>query len=129
MAQLSRTPTYHLLPANTKPEQAERTNTEFDLRSIPPFELDTPAPSHDIDRRTSGTQLPGTGLTSRILNSDIMASPSASPCVAILQFVMEGDNRADAHLLARRALQALKVGSQFVSDSSCTRFVSNFLIA
>jgi proteasome assembly chaperone 2 len=42
--------------------------------------------------------IPGGGLTRRILSS---LSPGWSlPVAALLQFALEGDNRADAHMLA-----------------------------
>ncbi|KAL9711638.1 hypothetical protein Ac2012v2_004709 [Leucoagaricus gongylophorus] len=55
--------------------------------------------------------IPGGGLTRRILES--IPEHWSIPTAAILQFVMEGDNRADAHSLATVIAQVLHLDPQF----------------
>jgi proteasome assembly chaperone 2 len=100
-----RTPTYHILPANTP-----------DLFSTPLASLsDLPIPAYTspVPQRPQDTQsheipfIPGGGLTRRILSS--LPSPWPIPTAALLRFVMEGDNRADAKLFAMVVAKLLGV--------------------
>ncbi|TFY70147.1 hypothetical protein EVG20_g2852, partial [Dentipellis fragilis] len=49
--------------------------------------------------------IPGGGLTRRILSS----LPAAVPAAALLQFVLQGDNRADAALMAAVVAKVLSL--------------------
>lgn len=51
--------------------------------------------------------IPGGGLTRRILSS--LPQTWSIPTAALLQFVLEGDNREDAHLLAAVVAKVLGI--------------------
>ncbi|KZT41428.1 hypothetical protein SISSUDRAFT_278921 [Sistotremastrum suecicum HHB10207 ss-3] len=78
-AQMS-TATYHLV---ANPGRGIELPRGLDLSGIPSF-----VPNDEPIR------MPGTGLTRRILQDPSLAKV---PTVAVLRFVMEGDNREDAH--------------------------------
>lgn len=54
--------------------------------------------------------IPGGGLTRRIFAS--ISKDWPIPTASLLQFVMEGDNRVDAHLLAGAVAKVLNLDSQ-----------------
>jgi proteasome assembly chaperone 2 len=56
--------------------------------------------------------IPGGGLTRRVLSS--LAEGWPIPTAAILQFVLEGDNRADAQLLAAVVAKVLELDSTII---------------
>jgi len=70
--------------------------SQYPLQSNNEAELDVPF-------------IPGGSLTRRILQT-LSKSPSSVPTAAILQFVLEGDNRADAALLASVVVAVLGLG-------------------
>ncbi|KAJ7859695.1 PAC2 family-domain-containing protein [Mycena leptocephala] len=78
------TPTYQIRPTNAVPLSS--TPLALPLQNAAESEPDVPF-------------IPGGSLTRRILQT-LSKSPSSVPTAAILQFVLEGDNRADAALLA-----------------------------
>src|ERR1700761_4586542 len=75
----------------------------IDLSGLPPFAPGLrPAESDKLTK----IRMPGSGLTRRILDAPALANV---PRAAIVQFVMEGDNRIDAHNLARCLFRALRL--------------------
>jgi len=86
------TPTFHLVPTtpdipNPRPQVLQELVTH-----IPPFITTT----HDTSA-TDMLVIPGSGLTRRIVTSLPTSFP---PTGVILEYVLEGDNRADAKTLA-----------------------------
>lgn len=68
------------------------------------------ASSQDTANKTSSIPLiPGGGLTRRLL-SLIDSSDWSIPTAAIMQFILEGDNRADAEFLANVVSRVLELG-------------------
>ncbi|KAF8210515.1 PAC2 family-domain-containing protein [Mycena galopus ATCC 62051] len=94
------TPTYQIRPTAAAPlastplaRLAELPIPEYSS-PVPQYPLETPAePEPDVPF------IPGGSLTRRILQT-LSKSPSPVPTAAVLQFVLEGDNRADAAILA-----------------------------
>lgn len=101
------TPTYYLHPSNAPP----LVSTPLDSLAYLPIPVySSPVSQHP--RYTPGQEdkipfIPGGGLTRRILSS--IPSSWSIPTVALLQFVIEGDNRADANLFAAVASKVLGV--------------------
>lgn len=125
----SRTPTLHIIPTNSPPLTASSLSAIEHL-PIPRYAEIPRTQSHDQDleasdhrhsnkdtsESTTSPFIPGGGLTRRFLDSlfpspprstanntttkTTVDSPWSIPTLALLQFVMEGDNRADAHLFA-----------------------------
>ncbi|KAG7446322.1 uncharacterized protein BT62DRAFT_1075904 [Guyanagaster necrorhizus] len=85
------TPIYYIQPQNT-PSFSFR-----DLR-IPKYSSPVPQWPQDENDEPDIPFIPGGGLTRRTLAS--LPREWIIPTVALLQFVLEGDNRADAHMLA-----------------------------
>ncbi|KAJ7902051.1 proteasome assembly chaperone 2 [Mycena olivaceomarginata] len=75
------------------------------LAQLPIPEYSSPVPQHPLqdtdEAKVDGGVpfIPGGSLTRRILQT-LSKSPSSVPTAAVLQFVLEGDNRADAAMLA-----------------------------
>jgi proteasome assembly chaperone 2 len=102
----ARTPTYYLHLPGT-----------FSLASTPLAGLNqlqipvytSPVPQHplDITKESAIPFIPGGGLTRRILSS--IPSSWSIPTASLLQFVIEGDNRADAQMLATIVVKVLGV--------------------
>ncbi|KAJ7188023.1 PAC2 family-domain-containing protein [Mycena filopes] len=72
------------------------------LAELPIPEYTSPVPQfplRDAETEPDVPFIPGGSLTRRILQT-LSKSPSSVPTAAILQFVLEGDNRADAAMLA-----------------------------
>jgi proteasome assembly chaperone 2 len=119
------TPTLHVVPKNSPPLTLPL--SKINELPIPVYGATSPQPdlrSNSVDRSASSksneTQneddsskssnhtnsshshttpfVPSGGLTRRFLDSLPASWPISTAC--LLQFVMEGDNRADAHLLA-----------------------------
>lgn len=93
----SRTPTYHIHPPNTPPLGGSSLSS---LTQLPIPKYTSPVMQHPQATTNEGSIpfIPGGGLTRRFLSS--LPSTWATPTVSLLQFVVEGDNRADANLLA-----------------------------
>jgi len=108
------TPTYHLFHSSSQPQS----HPEFDLSQIPPYKPSPTPSSLSGDQSNTGSDantrvyLPGAGLTSRFLSSLSDPTVSSTTPLVILQYVLEGDNRLDAHLLARRVLQVLRLSKR-----------------
>jgi proteasome assembly chaperone 2 len=93
-----RTPTYQLIPPNLPSLDSTPLATLSNL-PIPPYT--SPVSQHPHLPTPSEPDIPfipGGGLTHRILSS--LPSPWPIPVAALLQFVIEGDNRSDASLFA-----------------------------
>ncbi|KAF9453998.1 hypothetical protein P691DRAFT_693643 [Macrolepiota fuliginosa MF-IS2] len=107
------TPTYQLLPPNGP--SLVRTPLA-NLSSLPIPTYTSPVRQHiqpdDQENKNEGAIpfIPGGGLTRRLLTSVPTGWPI--PTATILQFVMEGDNRADAGLLAAVVAKVLNLDSQ-----------------
>ncbi|KAF8348361.1 PAC2 family-domain-containing protein [Amanita rubescens] len=99
------TPTHQIQP--TGPSLA--TSPLQKLNSLPIPTYTTPVSQHPRtgDGATPIPFIPGGGLTRRILTS--LTQNWSIPTAALLQFVLEGDNREDAHLLAAVVAKALGV--------------------
>lgn len=67
----------------------------------------SPVPQHPQSSVNEGSIafIPGGGLTRRLLSS--IPAGWSIPTASLLQFVVEGDNRADANLLAAVAVKVL----------------------
>ncbi len=102
---LQSTPTHQIQPAG--PSLA--TSPLQKLNSLPIPTYTTPVSQHPRtgDDATLIPFIPGGGLTRRILTS--LTQNWSIPTAALLQFVLEGDNREDAHLLAAVVAKALNV--------------------
>ncbi|KAI0320924.1 hypothetical protein OF83DRAFT_1206456, partial [Amylostereum chailletii] len=93
------TPSYYIRPAKSPSWDSSPLQNISNL-PIPPYTSPvaprpvptTPSPENPVPF------IPGGGLTRRILNS--IPSSWPIPTVSLLQFVLEGDNRADAALMA-----------------------------
>lgn len=81
------------------------------LETTPPHHAPHPSLSSLARPRAASTVyppfLPGAGLTRRVLGA---LADTAVPSGAVTAWVVEGDNRGDAHALAGVALQILGVG-------------------
>ncbi|KXN91077.1 Proteasome assembly chaperone 2 [Leucoagaricus sp. SymC.cos] len=108
------TPTYQILPPNG-PSLVQTPLANLLSLKIPdytsPVQQHT-QPHEQIEREEGAIPfMPGGGLTRRILTS--IPRNWSIPTAAILQFVMEGDNRADASLLAAVIARILSLDSKF----------------
>jgi proteasome assembly chaperone 2 len=100
---ISRAPIYHL-PVPCSAPAANTPISTLDSLPIPLFQAG-PTPS-SLQDNSSVPFIPGGGLTRRILNS-ISLSHAFPASVVLLHFVMEGDNREDAKLLATAVARVL----------------------
>ncbi|KAK7005709.1 proteasome assembly chaperone 2 [Favolaschia claudopus] len=103
------TPTYHLLPPNATPLSSSTSLARLPQLPIPTYS--SPVPQYplqnsDTEESSDVPFIPGGSLTRRILRT-LSKSPSPVPTAAILQFVLEGDNRADAAILASAVIAVL----------------------
>ncbi|KDQ57634.1 hypothetical protein JAAARDRAFT_35326 [Jaapia argillacea MUCL 33604] len=92
------TPTYHIIPS-TSPSLLSSPLSHLTQLPIPAYT--SPAPQHpglSIQDEGSIPFIPGGGLTRRFLSS--IPAEWDIPVAALLQFVIEGDNQADANLMA-----------------------------
>lgn len=107
---IGRTPTYQLRPEHS-PSLAQ--SPLHNLSSLPIPLYTSPVPQHihsqDVLQSSSGANsipfIPGGGLTRRIISS--VPSKWNVPTACLLQFVIEGDNRADAGMLASVTVKVL----------------------
>jgi len=86
------TPTYLIHPPNTPAWGSTPLNS---LTQLPIPKYTSPVSQQGDDQVPF---IPGGGLTKRILSS--LPQPWNTPIASILQFVLEGDNRGDARLMA-----------------------------
>ncbi|KAJ7163608.1 PAC2 family-domain-containing protein [Mycena crocata] len=107
------TPTYQIRPTSAAPLLSTPLAR---LTTLPIPEYSSPVPQHPLQSTTESESevpfIPGGSLTRRILQT-LFKTQSSVPTAAILQFVLEGDNRADAALLASVvvAVLGLSIGS------------------
>jgi len=92
-----RTPTYQLRPTNG-PSLASTVLESLMSLPIPTYTSPVQQPPQEGDERSAISFIPGGGLTRRILSS--FPAGWTIPTAGLLQFVLEGDNQADAGLLA-----------------------------
>ncbi|KAJ7497511.1 PAC2 family-domain-containing protein [Mycena latifolia] len=103
------TPTYQIRPLNAVPLSSTPLAR---LATLPIPEYSSPVSQHPLqttDETNDVPFIPGGSLTRRILQT-LSKSQSSVPTAAILQFVLEGDNRADAALLASVVVAVLGLG-------------------
>lgn len=94
---------YHILPPNQK-----LVDSISGVKVYPLYTSTLPSPAREVPF------IPGGGLTRRLLSrvSELASetgSPSVPPFAALVQFVMEGDNRGDAVQMAASLAKALKL--------------------
>jgi len=89
-------PTYKLVPPGTPPWTSSPLAI-FSQLPIPTYAYVSQQPLSHL-REEAIPFIPGGGLTRRILSS--FPQKWSTPVISLLQFVFEGDNRADAQLLA-----------------------------
>ena len=99
-----RTPTYYLRP-NNSPTLAASPLAGLIQLLIPEYTSPVPQRPQPSLNEDSIPFIPGGGLTRRLLSS--IPAGWSIPTVSLLQFVVEGDNRADANLLAVVAAKVL----------------------
>ncbi|KAJ7647118.1 PAC2 family-domain-containing protein [Roridomyces roridus] len=101
------TPTYHIHPPNAT---SLATSPLARLSELPIPEYSSPVPQYPLHSSEQPEPdvpfIPGGSLTRRILQT-LGGSKNSVPTAAILQFVLEGDNRADAALLASAVVAVL----------------------
>ncbi|EIN11912.1 hypothetical protein PUNSTDRAFT_99231 [Punctularia strigosozonata HHB-11173 SS5] len=112
------TPIFHIQPTNTPALEGSPLSTIKALQ-IPAYT--TPSTTSHSSKETQAPSassaddvpfMPGGGLSRRILSSISKASTSdtpawSTPVAALVQFVLEGDNRFDAGLMATAATRVL----------------------
>ncbi|KII92413.1 hypothetical protein PLICRDRAFT_50798 [Plicaturopsis crispa FD-325 SS-3] len=99
------TPTYFIRPPNA-PELSSAPLSGIKDLPIPAYTSPVPQRPSSLSEEPDIPFIPGGGLTRRILSSIPSWSVSTA---ALLQFVLEGDNRADANLLAAVAAKVLAI--------------------
>lgn len=92
-----RTPTYQLVPPNAPSLESSPLKALLAL-PIPVYTSPVQQPPSDTDANAGLPAIPGGGLTRRLLAS--VPAGWTIPTASILQFVLEGDNRADAGFLS-----------------------------
>lgn len=100
------TPTYYLHPPNAPP-LISAPLARLDQLQIPVYTSPVPQHPFDLTKESAIPFIPGGGLTRRILSS--IPSSWSIPTASLLQFVLEGDNRADALKLAAVVVKTLGV--------------------
>ncbi|KIM69806.1 hypothetical protein SCLCIDRAFT_13164 [Scleroderma citrinum Foug A] len=98
------TPTTYIRPLSS-PALTSTPLTSLSALPIPPYSSPVPQFVHPDQDLSGDPFIPGGGLTRRILSS--IPDSWKIPTVCLLQYVMEGDNRSDAHLLAAVAAKIL----------------------
>ncbi|KAG8896192.1 hypothetical protein FRB99_009025 [Tulasnella sp. 403] len=94
-------PTFHLIPTQTKAQDLPPALTQL-VEHVPPFITTThPAWGSEIPI------IPGSGLTRRIITS-LPSGGTFPPTGVILEYTLEGDNRADARMLASAAAKCVQ---------------------
>ncbi|KAI0062892.1 hypothetical protein BV25DRAFT_1884520 [Artomyces pyxidatus] len=102
------TPTYHISPPNSPSWENTPLST---LAHLPIPAYTSPVVQRPLSATNEGliSFIPGGGLTRRMLSSLPVGWPI--PTASLLQFVVEGDNRADASLMAAVVAKVLAVDS------------------
>ncbi|CAA7261658.1 unnamed protein product [Cyclocybe aegerita] len=98
------TPTYQIRPENS-PTLAGTALQRLSSLPIPKYTSPVSQEAQPAESSSSTPFIPGGGITRRILSS--LPSEWSVPTASILQFVLEGDNRADAGLLASVVVKIL----------------------
>ncbi|KAJ3511611.1 hypothetical protein NLJ89_g3997 [Agrocybe chaxingu] len=98
------TPTYQILPENC-PTLAGTPLQRLSSLPIPTYTSPVSQGLQPAESSSSTPFIPGSGITRRILSS--IPSGWNIPTASVLQFVLEGDNRADAGLLASVVVKVL----------------------
>ncbi|KAF9010482.1 PAC2 family-domain-containing protein [Cyathus striatus] len=91
------TSTYHIVPPSSPNITASLLKAISNLQ-IPVYSSPVSQRNPTEDKQIEIPFIPGGGLTRRMLSS--LPSSWPIPTASILQFVLEGDNRADANMLA-----------------------------
>ncbi|KAJ7702978.1 proteasome assembly chaperone 2 [Mycena rosella] len=103
------TPTYHLRPPGAAPLSSTPLAR---LATLPIPAYSSPVSQHQFETtdepETDVPFIPGGSLTRRILQT-LSKSQSSVPTATLLQFVIEGDNRHDAALLASAVVAVLEL--------------------
>ena len=102
---LVRTPTYQLHPTNG-PSLASTALESLMSLPIPTYTSPVQQKFHEGVESSTIAFIPGGGLTRRMLSS--FPAGWNIPTAGLLQFVLEGDNRADAGLLASVAAKVIR---------------------
>jgi proteasome assembly chaperone 2 len=103
-----RTTTYQIRPKNSINSIALQS---LESQTIPAYTSPVQQDPQNLQENNTIPFIPGGGLTRRILNS--LPDGWSVPTACLLQFVFEGDNRADANILASIVAKAIGV------DPSC----------
>ena len=104
---LPRTPTYFIRPPNSSSWENSPLSP---ISQLPIPEYTSPVSQHPgVAPQTEGPIpfIPGGGLTRRILSN--LPTDWNIPTAALLQFVLEGDNRSDASLMASVTAKVLSL--------------------
>ncbi|KZT21425.1 hypothetical protein NEOLEDRAFT_1121269 [Neolentinus lepideus HHB14362 ss-1] len=107
------TPTYHIVPSSSPSLQSTPLSS---ISGLPIPSYTSPTPHYPLSDQISPSSesttipfIPGGGLTRRFLSVISTTTPWKVPTASLLQFVMEGDNRGDAHLLAAVVAKVLGI--------------------
>jgi len=106
------TPTYHIHPPNT-PSWDSTLLSRLSQLQIPTYTSPVsqrPFAGASRENETGIPFIPGGGLTRRFLSS--LPQPWSTPTTSLLQFVLEGDNREDAKLMANVVAKILHLDSK-----------------
>ncbi|CAG7846171.1 Proteasome assembly chaperone 2 {ECO:0000256/PIRNR:PIRNR010044} [Serendipita indica DSM 11827] len=111
-------PSYYLIPPSTSslPDQLSERLSILPAYEAPPVPLYLQKPdSNSAQPKEDGgvPVIPGGGLARRILSS---LSTANIPTLAILQFVMEGDNRGDAGMMVAVLNRVLDLDLQAIKE-------------
>lgn len=101
-----RAPTFHLIPATSKSISPQPSVLEALVTHFPPFITTT---SEELP------PIPGSGLTARLVSNLPSTFP---PTGVILEYVLEGDNRTDALLLASAVAKCLQKDLGITGDGT-----------
>ncbi|KAI0253992.1 hypothetical protein BJV78DRAFT_1122050, partial [Lactifluus subvellereus] len=106
------TPTYHIRPPNSPPWENSPLST---IPQLPIPAYTSPVAQHPPGSAPQNNEgpipfIPGGGLTRRILTN--LPAAWDVPTGALLQFVLEGDNRSDASLMAAVVAKILSLEVQ-----------------
>jgi proteasome assembly chaperone 2 len=108
---VSRTPVYYYRPR----QSPSSPGTLAALGDLPvPEYTPTSTPAQPSGTASEDPFIPGGGLTRRILTS--LGAEWQIPTVALLQFVLEGDNRPDARIMATVVARVLAVVDRLPLD-------------
>jgi len=109
------TPTYYIHPPNSPSWESSPLSS---ISQLPIPEYSSPVTQFPSTSQDEGPIpfIPGGGLTRRILAN--LPESWESPTAALLQFVLEGDNRSDASLMAAVVAKVLSLEVEWRQPSS-----------